>query len=215
MNMNIVSVAIGSQYELEVERLKKSFPKLNVLTDKSKIYERKHNDDLINGLYHKCNFANYITITNNLPIIFCDADMFSLKENPLSEFNVNEDTDIAFVKYEGRYHFPDKIRQETFDYFGYKINSGFIYFKNKTIAKEVCDQWSTEYLKRVELYEANIPNVTKYEYDEYALMIALKYSNYKIEILDKKWNDFELNTEEEIKASDSIFFQLHGHLNII
>lgn len=213
--MNIVSIAIGSQYEFEVERLKKTIPELLVFTEKSNGYNRIYEDNLINGLYHKCNLANNFNITNNKPIIFCDADMFSLKQNPLNDFIIKDNTEIAFVPYSGKWHFPDTIRQEAFNHFGYKINSGFLYFKNKTIAKDICNKWTKAYLDRVKLYEANTPSVTKYEYDEYALMIALKDTNYKIELLDKKWNDFELNTIEEIKASNSIFFQSHNYLDII
>jgi hypothetical protein len=38
--------------------------------------------------------------------------------------------------------------------------------------------------------------------------------DYKIELLDGKWNDWELGTEEEIKSSKSIFFQSHDFLEI-
>lgn len=51
---------------------------------------------------------------------------------------------------------------------------------------------------------------SKYEYDEWALMIALmKMPDLKIELLDKKWNDWELSTKEEMLESGSVFFQSH------
>lgn len=56
---------------------------------------------------------------------------------------------------------------------------------------------------------------SKYEYDEWALMIALMKFDYKIELLDKKWNNWELNEKDEILKSESIFFQSHDHLDII
>ena len=38
--------------------------------------------------------------------------------------------------------------------------------------------------------------------------------NYKIEVLDSKWNEWELKTEEEIKESNCVFIQHHDFLNI-
>ena len=146
-----------------------------------------------------------------------DADMFTLSVNPFEDFSVNSDTDVAYVPYDGRWHLPDNIRQEAFNYHGHKINSGFMYFRTLEIAKDICTHWQHEYLERVKLYENNTPNITKYEYDEYALMIALMKLNYKVELLDKKWNNWELShsTKEEILNSDSIFFQSHNHLDIL
>jgi|GEM_PF-3188823 len=208
--MQIISVAIGTQYELEVQRLIKTIGlPVNVLTTKSTKYHKINNDPLIDGLYHKTNFANcFDDIDPNIPLIFCDADMFALKANPLKDFNVNDDVDFAFVPYSGKYHFPDQIRQVAFDAFGYKINSGFMYFKNLLIAQNICTKWASAYLQRVALYET-ASNVSKYEYDEYALMISLIDHNYNIQLLDRRWNDFDLNTREDIIKSDSVFFQSH------
>jgi hypothetical protein len=46
-------------------------------------------------------------------------------------------------------------------------------------------------------------------------MITLQKLNYKLELLDNKWNNWELSTEDDIKNSDSIFFQSHNFLDII
>ena len=88
------------------------------------------------------------------------------------DFNVKEDTDFAYVPYIGKWYLPDTIRQKAFDYHGHKINSGFMYFKNLEIAKAICDQWQYEYLEREKLYDEE-KGTSKYEYDEWALMIAL------------------------------------------
>lgn len=142
-----------------------------------------------------------------------DADLFSLGKDLLKKFKVKKDTDIAFVPYGGKWYYPDQIRQKAFNHFGYKINSGFIYFRNLSIAKDVCTAWANAYPERVKLYGI-APNVTKNEYDEYALMIALMDKTYKIELLSQKWNNWELKTEEEILKSDSPFFQSHSLLDI-
>lgn len=210
-----VTVAIGEKYHTEAKRLAQCLNNDLVIIDESHPqYEVINPDPLINGLFHKTNFANYLQGEDeNQPVLFCDADLFSLIKNPLETFQVNESTDIAFVPYKGKWHFPDAIRQEAFDHFGYKINSGFIYFKSLEIAKAVCTAWAAAYLERVALYGV-APNIYKNEYDEYALMLALKGKGYTIELLDKKWNNWEVSTVEGIQASDSIFFQSHNYIDL-
>jgi hypothetical protein len=205
--MNLYSVAIGDRYEKEVDRLKRTVQQsINVFTKSDINYVQQNNDSLVDGLYHKVNFANYIEEAEG-PVIFMDADMFTLKENPFSDFNIESDVDIAYVPYVGRWFLPDSIMQEVYDFHGHKINSGFIYFKNLNIAKDICTSWAEEFLKRP-------VDLIKYEYDEYSLMIALKNKTYKVKLLDSKWNDWELSTEEEIKESNSVFFQSHDFLDI-
>jgi hypothetical protein len=205
--VKLFSVAIGEKYEKEAVRLRHTVKlQIDVFTKSSDKYVEVNPDSLINGLWHKCNFANYIDEAEGA-VVFMDADMFTLTENPFSTFNVEEDTDFAYVPYQGKWHFPDIIRQEAFNHHGHKINSGFMYFRNLEIAKDICTNWAEEFLKRPLHWIKN-------EYDEYALMIALMNMNYKIELLDSKWNEWELKTEEEIKSSNNIFFQSHDFLEI-
>jgi hypothetical protein len=209
--MKLFSVAIGNQYELESERLKRTVSNNTEVFTKANIkYIEISSDPLINGLWHKCNFANYIDKTKE-PIVFMDADMFTLTKNPFEIFSVKESTEFAYVPYIGKWYLPDTIRQDAFDFHGHKINSGFMYFKNLEIAKDICNQWQYEYLEREKLYDV-YKGTSKHEYDEWALMIALMKKNYNIELLDSKWNNWELKTEDEIKASDSVFFQSHNFL---
>ncbi len=213
--MELFTVAIGEKYEVEALRLKCSLPiYIDVFTKNNAKYSVKNEDYLINGLYHKCNFANYIDSADG-PIIFMDADMFTLSENPFKDFLINQNTDFGYVPYPDTLHFPDNIRQNAFIYHGHQINSGFMYFRTLEIAKDICNHWQHEYLERVKLYESKAPNVTKYEYDEYALMIALMKLDYNVELLDKKWNDWALDSKEDILNSDSIFFQSHNHIDIL
>jgi hypothetical protein len=205
--MNIFSVAIGDQYEKEVQRLIRSvLQPVNVFMSSNKKYKKISEDKLIDGLYHKANFANYIDDVEG-PIIFMDADMFTLKTNPFEDFKVSDNVDLAYVSYPGKWYLPDEIRKNAYDFHGHKINSGFIWFKNLSTAKNICTKWADELLKRPQHWIKN-------EYDEWALMIALMNTEYKIEILDEKWNVWELETEEDIKASESIFFQSHNFLDI-
>lgn len=211
--MKLFSVAIGIKYEREAERLKRSVPlPVEVFTTSNEKYKRVSEDPLIDGLWHKANFANYVDKVDGA-VIFMDADMFTLKQNPFDGFSVPDGTDIAYVPYGGKWWLPDEIRQSAFDYHGHKINSGFIWFKDLETSKWICNQWQWEYLEREKLYDVD-KGTSKYEYDEWALMIALMKLKPKVHLLEKKWNHWELNTEEEIKASDSIFFQSHDFLEI-
>lgn len=213
--MKLFSVAINEQYEREALRLQTSVSlSIEVFTKQNSKYKEVHTDSLINGLWYKTNFANYIGSADGA-VIFMDADMFTLSNDPFKDFSLNPDTDFAYVPYEGKWYYPDTVRQQAFNHHGHKINSGFMYFRTLKIAKDICTHWQLKYLERVKLYENNTPNITKYEYDEYALMIALSKLNYKVELLDKKWNDWELDSKEEILNSSSIFFQSHNHLDIL
>jgi hypothetical protein len=212
--MKLFSVAIGEKYEIEAQRLNRSLNGgVEVFTKTNPLYIQKSADPLIDGLWHKCNFANYIDPTTE-PVIFIDADAFTLHNDPFADFEIDENTDFAYVPYSGNWHLPDTIRQEAYNFHGHKINSGFMYFKNLTVAKAICDQWQFEYLEREKLYNVSA-GTSKYEYDEWALMIALSKLNFTVEILNKKWNDWTLGTKDEILASDSIFFQSHDFLNIV
>lgn len=205
--MKLFSVAIGKKYEEEAVRLQRTVNlPIEVFTKANSKYTEVNSDPLINGLWHKTNFANYIDDVDG-PVVFMDADMFTLTGDCFKDFKVKEDIDFAYVPYLGKWFFPDAIRQCAFDHHGHKINSGFMYFRTLEIAKNICTKWAEEFLKRP------LPWI-KNEYDEYALMIALLEMEYKIELLDGKWNTWELNTEEEIKASSSVFFQSHNFLNI-
>lgn len=206
--MKLFSVAIGEKYEKEAERLQHTVNlPIDVFTKSSDKYVEVNSDPLINGLWHKCNFANYIDEADG-PIVFMDADMFTLTKDPFKGFKVKKSTDLAYVPYEGNWHLPDKIRQEAFNYHGHKINSGFMWFRNIEIAQNICTKWSNELTKRPQ-------DLIKSEYDEWALMIALQDTSYNIELLDKKWNNWELNTREDIENSDSIFIQSHSFLDIV
>lgn len=212
--MKLFSVAIGEKYEKEAVRLQRTVNlPIEVFIKSNDKYIEINKDPLINGLWHKCNFANYINEADG-PVIFMDADMFTLTKDCFKDFNVKEDTDFAYVPYQGKWHFPDIIRQEAFNHHGHKINSGFMYFRNLEIAKAICTNWAEEFLKRPLHWIKN-------EYDEYALMIALMNMNYKVEMLDSKWNDWELGltsfeekSPDSILNSNSIFFQSHDFLEI-
>jgi len=215
--MKIITVAIGAQYHREAQRLVRSLPNeaIEVFDENHALYAEQSSDPLINALYHKSNFANYISgIDANTPVLFIDADAFTFKSDPFQSLSLAPETDIAYVPYSGTWHLPDQVRQDAFDFHGHKINSGFLWFKNLSVAQQVCNQWSFEYLEREKLYDTT-KGTSKYEYDEWALMIALSKLNLNQETLPKKWNDWELNEKDEILNSDSIFFQSHNYLDIV
>ena len=162
--MKIFSIAIGEQYELESERLKRTVSnEIEVFNKSNNKYIQVNQDPLIDGLWHKCNFANYIDEAEGA-VFFMDADMFTLTENPFKTFKVKKSTDFAYVPYKGKWYLPDTIRHSAFEFHGHKINSGFMYFKNLEIAKKICNQWQYEYLEIEKLYDVD-KGTSKYEYD--------------------------------------------------
>lgn len=212
----IATVAIGSQYEKEAQRLCKSLAKrVFIFTEISDEYELIDKDPYINGLYHKSNFANYIKKDVDGPLFFMDADMFTLKKDPFSEFKVSSSTEFACVADLGKWYINDPYRQSLSNYFDLKYNSGFMYFKNLQIAKKICKLWNSQYKKRIVLYNNPDRIENKHETDEWALMYSLKKLNIKTQLLDKKWNTWHLKTVEEIKNSNAIFFQSHNYLDIL
>lgn len=209
-SLQLHTVAIGNGYEREADRLCACFDvPVSVFTSRHPRYVRRYANKLVNGLYHKANFANYIAEDDGTPVVFLDADAFSFVRNPLETFTVQEDTDIAFVPYRGKWHFPDVIRQRAFDHFGYKVNSGFLYFRTLLIAQRVCTLWAAEYEKRVLLYDDPAVPVTEAEYDEYALMLALMTQDLRIEQLPETWNYWVTDDFDEMRASGNLIFQSH------
>lgn len=199
--MTYYTVAIGDNYILEAERLKKSLPSISIFTDKHPKYKVLGQSQLSDGLYHKSNFANYIDKAEG-PVFFMDADLYSEIKKPMDSFKKpSKDVDIAFVPYKGKWYFPDEERKQAENKLGCKINSGFIYFKDLETAKKICTEW-LEVLKR------RLP-LNVHEYDEYSLMIALVNGNYKWEFLDEIWNDWGENTLGEPMLENSIFKQKH------
>ena len=213
--MNLFTVAIGKKYEIEAQRLENSLSPLNITIFTSNDVQNVTDNPVINGYYHKTNFANYINSAEG-PVIFMDADMFTLSDNPFQDFSVAADTEFAFVPYPETWHLPDETRQSAYDFLGCKINSGFLYFKDLETAKRICTEWQQVYLERENNHVGIRKNKNSYEYDEWSLMIAIQnLNNIKTEHLDVKWNNWDLNEEYEIRNSDSIFFQSHFNLNII
>jgi hypothetical protein len=188
--VNIVCVAVGKQYELEAQRLLKEYPQTILITEETEGIEKSFEMPLINGLATKCMFG--VLLPNDLdgPIIFCDADLQPNTSNPLQYFHVQEDTEIGYVVYQGKWNFPKRLEnyQKAIEKVG-KINSGFLYFKNINICKEICKLWHEEYTTRMRRYFNNPedPLLTG-EYDEPSLIAVMNKNNFKFEFLDPRWN---------------------------
>jgi hypothetical protein len=213
--MNIVSVAIGVQYELEVQRLVKAYPQTIVITERTPGVETSFSLNILNGLATKCKFGLLVPEDLKGPILFCDADLYPVIEDPLKFFSVRLETDIAYVVYPGTWHFPPRLSafQEAIKKTG-KINSGFMYFRNIEVCRDVCSKWHKEYLKRMN-HLRSAPEVnlavdyptSAGEYDEPSLVFVLNNENYNLEFLDPKWNVWD-----GAGYSGEIYFQ-QQHLN--
>jgi len=213
--MNIVSVAVGKQYELEVQRLVKAYPQTIIITERASGVETSFDIPVLNGLATKCKFG--LLIPDNLkgPILFCDADLYPVIDDPLQHFEVKEETDIAYVVYPGTWHFPPNLKdfEKAIKKTG-KINSGFIYFKNIDICKDICFKWHKKYLERMNEYlTGKVIGDRKGEFDEPSLVFVLEKENYNLEFLDPKWNvwgnNITINYTLSHKVSNCYFRQSH------
>lgn len=221
-NYNMVSVAIGEQYEKEVSRLLKAYPKTIVITSETIGIETVFKMPILNGLATKCKFGLLIPQDLEGPIIFCDADLYPVVEDPMQYFEVKPETDIAYVTYGGDWHFPERLKNfEQLIKKTNKINSGFLYFKNMDICRDVCSEWHKEYLKRMSHYfdtenapsdfvdlfcSSNSAIADVGEYDEPSLVFALNKMNYNLEFIDQKWNVWNNSGYPE---KDAYFVQSH------
>jgi hypothetical protein len=196
INYSMVSVAIGEQYEKEVARLVEAYPTTIVITSETAGIETAFKMPLLNGLATKCNFGLLIPQNLQGPIIFCDADLYPVVEDPMQHFQVKPETDVAYVNYGGMWHFPERLKdfERCIQKTG-KINSGFIYFKNINICRDVCSEWHKEYLKRMDGHllssrlDLAVDNPSdEGEYDEPSLIYVLNETDYNLEFLDPKWN---------------------------
>lgn len=221
-NYNMVSVAIGEQYEKEVARLLEAYPQTIVITSETDGIETAFTIPTLNGLATKCKFGLLIPQDLDGPIIFCDADLHPVVEDPMQYFEVKPETDIAYVTYGGTWHFPEKLKkfEKSIQKTG-KINSGFMYFKNIDICRDVCSKWHKEYLKRMSHYlsaesmPSDVIDWTQYldeaipkagEYDEPSLVFVLNETDYNLEFLDPKWNVWEMYDKSQ---NNAYFIQSH------
>ena len=188
---NIIAIAMGSQYELEVQRLIREYPETRVITNKTEGVETRYAEPLLNGLVTKSNFASFLPDDLEGSVFLCDADLVPMGPDPLSQFTVRPDTDFAYVPYPGTWHYPDNELTRICKKIP-KINSGFIYFKNVVVAKDISKKWHQKYLERNEEYLSGKVNQNRIgEYDEPSLMYALDKMNYCWECLDKGWNNWD------------------------
>lgn len=209
--MNIVSVAVGKQYELEVQRLVNHYPQTIVITERTFGAETAFTSSILNGLATKCKFGTLLPKDLKGPIIFCDADLYPVVDNPLQYFKVKEETDIAYVVYTGSWHFPPRLKEyaKAIEKTG-KLNSGFMYFKNIDVCQDVCLKWYNVYMERMDHHKIN-PNVklsyevnSQGEYDEPSLVFVLNKEKYNIEFLDPKWNVWD-----NFDGTNAYFIQKH------
>tara|TARA_R110000868_G_scaffold314546_2_gene575477 strand:+ start:354 stop:1034 length:681 start_codon:yes stop_codon:yes gene_type:complete len=209
-----VSVAVGKQYELEVQRLLEAYPNTIVITQRTPGIETAFSLQLLNGLATKCLFGCLLPDDSQGPVVLCDADLHPLIEDPLKQFSVKDETDVAYVIYQGKWHFPKRLEayEKAIAKVG-KINSGFVYFKNIQICKEICKEWHAEYMKRMDHHKihpdlhmvVDYPSSTG-EYDEPSLIYVLDKKNYNIEYLDPRWNVWDGSPTPKAEA---YFYQEH------
>jgi hypothetical protein len=207
---NIISIAMGKQYEMEVQRLLKEYPETIVITNDTRGIETQYAEPLLNGLVTKSKFAHFLAADLPGPIFLCDADLVPVIPDPLQHFQTQHDTDYAYVPYPGTWHYPEAEMTRICKKIP-KINSGFMYFKNIHVAKDISVKWHAKYLERNDEYISGKINVNRIgEYDEPSLMYALDKMHYKFECLDKGWNNWD-NTDCKTYFKQE---HMHGYVSL-
>ncbi len=202
-NRTIISVAIGEQYEKEVQRLKEQIPELLVVTSRNENYEKISEDALVDGLATKTAIGKFLPTDRDGPVFFCDADLYSVDgKNHIDSF-VEPDADIAMVRYPGTYHYPEGERREIYEATGLNYNSGFIWFRNHDIAREISTEWLETYKIRMGVY-GTLRKDSINEYDEPAMMQVLSSGKWRHTTLDPKWNNWEDSKDEDLFRQDHL-----------
>jgi hypothetical protein len=195
--MQIIIPAVGAQYELEALRMLNVYPNSILITERTHGVETSFDIPLLNGLATKANFGYFLPDNLEGSVLLCDADLFPVVPDPLSSFHVNPDTDVAYVPYPGRLITPWSDYNDALE-ITKQINSGFIYFKDVTIAKHVSSLWYKKYKERMNQYLSGEVNTDrKGEFDEPSLILVLSKLNYNLELLDYKWNVWDPFQGEE------------------
>lgn len=194
MKPTIIVPAIGLQYEQEAARLKRSLPDAIVIDRYHHAYEQQHAHPLCNGLMVKAGFGSYLPDAAAGPVLLCDADLHSNDPDPLRYLSIPEQADIACVPYGGRWFYPDPDTDAVSVHFGrIKLNTGFVYFRDASLADRLSQQWVAIYRDRVS--NEGVPMERRlHEMDEIAFMMAVRALDLNVHPLEPEWNDWDGRT---------------------
>jgi len=204
---NAATVAIGETYRNEAERLRPEFPGLLMITEAHPRYVRESNDQLLDALTVKTDFARFLPDDAQGPVFLFDADLMPLVPNPLATFEVDPETDVALVPYPGSYHYADSERQAIYEKVGANLNSGFVYFRDLSVARALSQDWKRRFLDRMSRYGVSRKNAAE-EYDEPALLETLANGAWSVGWLEAKWNLWYPD-----ETVEPIFIQRHDGLS--
>lgn len=188
----VISVAIGEAYEIEAQVLASQVPELLLVTDKHPLYQEVCHNPFINGLHAKTSVGRFLPDDAEGSVFFCDADLWSVDgKNHIDDFVADPKWDIAMVPYQGTFHYPKgSKRKEIHEKIGGNFNSGFIYFRNADICREISELWSENYRRRMGV-GGTLNRSAFGEYDEPALLEVLAYKgDWVCGVLPLKWNNW-------------------------
>lgn len=171
--MHTVTVIWNHQSEAESVKLLTGYPQTQIIPKTTP-----------NIQFAKANIGSFLSDDIEDPVIFVEANLNPNVEQPLEALSVDPSIDVAYMSYEGTWHFPElELNQASQTY---KVpHAGLIYFKNVQVAKQVSRAWN-------QIYQ----NVNKEGWEERALLLALQQTNVTVGELDSEWIDFDGTNSE-------------------
>lgn len=165
--MHTVTVVWNNQTEIESVKLLTAYPDTQVIPQTTP-----------NIQFAKANIGSFLSDDVEGPIVFVEANLNPNVQLPLENLSVNNSTDIAYMPYDGIWHFPESSFNEAFQTYGMP-HTGLIYFKDVQVAKEVSQIWN-------QIYQ----NANRDEEEERSFLLALQQTQVTAEKLNSNWIDF-------------------------
>lgn len=128
--------------------------------------------------FAKANLSSFLSDDIEGSVIFVEANLNPNVDQPLEALSVDPSVDVAYMTYEGNWHFPEQELNQAFQTYKFP-HTGLIYFKNVQVAKQVSQAWN-------QIYQ----NVNKEGWEERAFLLALQQINVTVGELDNEWIDF-------------------------
>jgi len=173
--MNIVTIALGAENQVQAQALRNSLPTLIILTDAERKNEHAHASDAVSARLMKTAFATYLPPETEGPVVLLDSDIVPAVENPLALLPALTSA-VAGVPWHGGVHYPAPFNEIPPSFPA--LNSGVLLFRSLDDALAVCAAWHASYI-------ANLPRFTK---DEPNLTWALFTLGITPQMLPQEWN---------------------------
>lgn len=185
--MLILSAVSGEFYEQSFQALQERLAE-SVCKVSPKSVNVEHPCSRIKGLMTKVSAYKRIPRDYQGPVLIIDSDMVPTAPNVLENLPRGIATDLAAVSYPEyeNIHYPDSEVQHVADSGVPKINSGFLLFRDGSIARKIGKLWEETYLRKLRQNYVHHNFVN----DEFSLYITIYQLKATVTLLPKVWNNY-------------------------